>query len=196
MQWRRGAGYGLAVAPGLVVCGSSCRRIGVPARSSVAFLRYPRDGCAISVLVRVGGRKGLGLVQHLLLVYGFIRIRVTGVRVVLRTRTSCASTLVVTCSRSWAHTRHIRSGCACGRSSRLRAARSVSATTISTQRSAALRAHRARAFGRCTEQPSRRDRVRPGAGSPCTRRASDLGSGCAQRYWWGGFNSEITVNGR
>src|SRR5262244_1667769 len=148
MQWRRGAGYGLAVAPGLVVCGSSCRRIGVPARSSVAFLRYPRDGCAISVLVRVGGRKGLGLVQHLLLVYGFIRIRVTGVRVVLRTRTSCASTLVVTCSRSWGAplTRHIRSGCACGRSSRLRAARSVSATTISTQRSAALRAQRARAF--------------------------------------------------
>jgi len=89
----------------------------------------------------------LGLVQHLLLVYGFIRIRVTGVRVVLRTRTSCASTRVVTCSRSWAHTRHIRSGCACGRSSRLRAARSVSATTISTQRSAALRAHRARALG-------------------------------------------------
>ena len=85
----------MAVAPGLVVCGSSCRRIGVPARSSVAFLRYPRDGCAISVLVRVRDRKGLALVQHLLLVYGFIRIRVTGVRVVLRTRTSCASALVV-----------------------------------------------------------------------------------------------------
>jgi len=25
--------------------------------------------------------------------------------------------------------------------------------------------------------------------------APDLGSGCAQRYWWDGFDSEITVNG-
>ena len=36
----------------------------------------------------------------------------------------------------------------------------------------AARASRARAFRRRTEQPSRRDRARPDAGSPCTRRSA------------------------
>jgi len=96
MQRRRGARYSLAMASGLVVCGSSCRRIGVLARSSVAFLRYPRDGCASVDLVRVRDRKGLGLAQYLPLVHGFICVRLTGVRVVLCSGTSCASALIVT----------------------------------------------------------------------------------------------------
>jgi hypothetical protein len=84
MPRQRSVGYSLAVRPGLVVCGWAYRRIAVPARSNVVFLRHSRDGCVSAGRFGVRDRRQLGLAQCVPLADRCIRVRVTRVGVVLR----------------------------------------------------------------------------------------------------------------
>ena len=173
------------MASGLVVCRPPCRRIGVLARSCVAFLRNPHNGWAISDLVCVRDRQGLGLAQRLLL----------APRVYSRSRHWCSrgasfgdivhfgarsNSFELTCiSRAVLATLDLAAAgiFALGWLQPFSPAHHhVDPPAATAGAGQSLAPNRARAFRRRTGQPSLRDRARPDGRSRGTTRSAGHGS--------------------